>query len=209
MVDEFIVYDDVQYTKRDWRNRNIIKTRDGLKWLTIPVEVKGKYNQTIKETRVSNNKWASKHWETLRHTYSPAPFFNDYAARLEEMYIRARELELLSEINLLFMREIGEYLGIKTRISFSSDYKLEGERSHRAMNICLQADAGEYLTGPSAISYLDIAAFTRAGIKVKWMDYSGYKEYPQLYSPFVHEVSIVDLIFNTGSNSIKYLKSFS
>jgi hypothetical protein len=208
LVDEFVIFDGTQYTKRDWRNRNIIKTKDGLLWLTIPIEGKGRYNQTIKETRVADHKWALKHWETIRHSYSAAPIFKDFAVKLEEAYITVQELKFLSDINLIFIKKITEYLGVRTKISFSSDYILEGDRSEKALSICLQAGAGEYLTGPAAKTYLDVEIFRNNGIMVKWMDYSGYKVYPQLYSPFIHEVSIIDLLFNTGCNAVKYLNSF-
>jgi hypothetical protein len=77
-VDEFILYDDMQYTRRDWRNRNLIKTAQGLQWLTIPVDVKGKYFQRINETQISDANWAEVHWKSIVHTYARAPFFAQY-----------------------------------------------------------------------------------------------------------------------------------
>lgn len=209
MVDEFVIYDDVQYTKRDWRNRNLIKTNNGVLWLTIPVDVKNKFKQTIRETKVSGNYWITKHIKVIKHNYSRTEHFDEVFEWLNKIYGRTEKVVFLSEINLLFISEITEYLGIKTKISYSSDYIVEGDRCGKVMNICLQAGAGEYLTGPAAKNYLDINAFNKNGINVKWMDYSGYKEYPQLYPPFIHEVSIIDLMFNAGSNSVKYLNSFS
>ena len=208
MVDEFVIYDDAQYTKRDWRNRNLIKTINGGKWITIPVEVKNKYRQTIKETKVSGNEWVKKHLKTLRYSYSRSEHFDGMIDWLGSIYKSCERQVYLSEINLLFIREIAGYLGIKTKISFSSDYILEGDNSGKAMNICLQAVAQEYLTGPAAISYLDVEAFIRNGINVKWMDYSGYREYTQLYPPFIHGVSIIDLIFSAGEKAPEYMKSF-
>src|SRR6476661_5616886 len=82
-VDEFILYDDVQYTRRDWRNRNRIKSSHGAQWLTIPVEVKGKYLQKIKETRVSDRLWARNHWRTLCCCYGKAPCFREFKEPLE------------------------------------------------------------------------------------------------------------------------------
>jgi WbqC-like protein family len=207
-VDEFVIYDDAQYTKRDWRNRNLIKTIDGAKWLTIPVEVKDKYKQIIRETKVSGNNWTNKHLKIIKHNYSRAEHFTEITEWLIKLYMQCENEIFLSDINLLLIREIAGYLGIKTKISFSSDYILEGDRSGKAMNICVQAGAKEYLTGPAAKSYLDIEAFNKEGIEVTWMDYSGYKEYPQLYPPFIHEVSIIDVMFNTGIDSVNYLNSF-
>jgi hypothetical protein len=208
-VDEFVIYDDAQYTKRDWRNRNLIKTNNGIKWLTIPVEVKNKYKQAIKDTKIAGRGWANKHLKAIRINYARAEYFNEINDWLAIIYKKCEKEIFLSDINLIFIREITGYLGIKTKISFSSDYMLEGDRSGKAISICLQSGAGEYLTGPAAKSYLDIEAFGKAYINVKWMDYSGYKEYPQLFQPFIHEVSVIDLLFNTGKNSISYLKSFS
>jgi hypothetical protein len=207
MVDEFVIYDDAQYTKRDWRNRNLIKTNSGLTWLTIPVEVKNKYKQTIRETKVSGNSWTNKHLKIVKHNYSRAEHFNEIYDWLIKILNQCKNEIFISDINLLFIRGITGYLGIKTKISFSYDYLLEGDRSRKALNICLQSGAKEYLSGPAAKSYLDIEAFNQEGIIVKWMDYSGYKEYPQLHPPFIHEVSIIDLMFNTGADSVNYLNS--
>jgi hypothetical protein len=90
-VDEFILYDDVQYTRRDWRNRNLIKTPHGLSWLTIPVDVKGKYFQSIRETRIADPGWAERHWKTIVHNYSRAPHFDHHRQKLEELYLGCAE----------------------------------------------------------------------------------------------------------------------
>lgn len=210
MVDEFIILDDVQYTRRDWRNRNIIKTRHGLKWLTIPVEVKGRYNQTIRETKVINKKWAIRHWETIKLNYVAAPFYKDYAVKIEEAYIYVKEFEFLSEINLFFIRLINFFLGITTEISSSADYNLiiEGNKTERLINISKQAGATIYLTGPSATRYINTKLFEIEGIKLQWMNYTDYPVYKQLFSSFEHNVSILDLLFNTGPDAKLYLKSF-
>jgi hypothetical protein len=90
-------------------------------------------------------------------------------------------------------------LNINTRISSCRDYQLRGEKTERLLNICRQAEASAYLSGPAAKCYLDEKSFTDQGIAVCWMDYSGYPEYPQMHGPpFVHEVSILDLLFNVG-----------
>jgi hypothetical protein len=206
-ADEFIVYDDAQYTKRDWRNRNIIKTVNGTRWITVPVEVKNKNKQSIKETMISGNVWINKHLKILRYNYSKAKYFEETFDYLSKIYICCERCVFLSEINLFFIKGITEYLGISTKIRESSEFQIEGNKSEKILNICLQAGASEYLTGEAARFYLDVEAFKRSGITVKWMDYSGYKEYIQLYPPFLHRVSIVDLMFNMGPGSSEYLKS--
>jgi hypothetical protein len=201
-ADEFVLYDDVQYTRRDWRNRNRIKTPDGVQWLTIPVEVKGKYHQTVRETRVSDRGWAENHLTRLRHAYGLAPFFRDYESLAVELYTEAVGLEFLCEINARFIRRLCGVFGITTRITDSSAYRLDNpDPSGRLLDICLQAGATMYLSGPAAKSYLDEDLFRKAGVAVQYMDYAGYPEYPQLHGPFEHAVSMLDLLFMTGSRA--------
>jgi hypothetical protein len=206
-VDEFILYDDMQYTRRDWRNRNVIKTPGGLSWLTIPVQVRGKYLQTIKDTFVVDNKWASDHWRSLVHNYSKSTYFSQYEGLFQDLYLGSQDT-LLSQINHRFIVVICRILGISTRISWSMDYLLSGDKSERLVNLCKQAGATNYISGPAAKAYLEEALFEQAGISVAYIDYSGYREYAQLYPPFQAQVSIVDLIFNEGPDATRYMKSF-
>jgi hypothetical protein len=207
-VDEFILYDDMQFTRRDWRNRNQIKTATGRQWLTIPVEVKGKFHQRINETRVSDPGWATRHWRALELNYARAAHFADYAEAIRAVYLGCDSANL-SEINRHFLAAVNALLGIRTPLRPSSDYGLEGERSARLLNICRQAGAQVYFSGPAARDYLDEAIFTAAGIKVVWMDYSGYPPYRQLHGDFQHGVSILDLLFNEGPRARSFMKSFS
>ena len=207
-VDEFVLYDDMQFTRRDWRNRNQIKTPNGPRWLTIPVEVKGKFHQRINETRVSDPDWARQHWRALELNYAHAAHFADFREQLQELYLGC-SATLLSEINHRFLSAILPLLGIRTPLRWSSEYTLEGERSQRLLNICRQAGAGVYLSGPAARDYLDESIFAQAGIQVDWMDYSGYPLYRQLHGDFQHGVSILDLLFNEGPRASSFMKSFS
>jgi hypothetical protein len=206
-VDEFILYDDVQYTIREWRNRNIIKTSRGPLWLTIPVQVKGKYLQKIKDTVISDPTWGRKHWASIIHNYSRAKYFPMYKELFEDLYLRSED-KLLSHINYRFIVAICRILGIRTTISWSMDYDLVGDRTERLVHLCQQAGATAYLSGPSAKAYLDEALFKNEGFAVSYMDYSGYPEYTQLYPPFQPQVSILDLIFNEGPQATNYMKSF-
>jgi len=207
-VDEFILYDDMQYTRRDWRNRNKIKTPQGLQWLTIPVEVKGKYFQKINETKVSNINWSKKHWQSIKLNYSKAKYFKEYKDIFEDTFLNCNEI-YLSQINFKFITLINEILGIRTKIRFSSEFNLIDGKSERLLGICKDCNADIYLSGPSARGYLDEELFQKEGIAVEWMDYSNYPEYNQLYPPFRHDVTVLDLIFNEGKNSQKFMKSFS
>lgn len=206
-VDEFVLFDTAQYTRRDWRNRNRIKTPAGPAWLTIPVIVKGRYLQTIQETEVSDPSWPEQHWKTLVHNYARAPFFDHYRDCFEELYLGCQE-GLLSQINYRFITGIAKILGIKTRLSWSAAYPTIEGKTERLLGWCRQLRATEYLSGPAAKDYIDETLFDNARIQVRFMDYSGYPEYKQLYPPFDHAVSIVDLIFNEGPNAIRYMKSF-
>lgn len=207
-VDEFILYDDMQYTRRDWRNRNKIKTSQGLKWLSVPVEVKGKYFQKINDTIISEPEWAKNHWQTIKQFYSKTPYFKDYKNIFEEFYLSTNE-QYLSKINFKLISIVNQILGITTTLRWSSEFELLEGQTEKLLGICQQASADIYLSGPAAKSYFDEDLAHSMGIAVEWMDYSGYPEYQQLYPPFEHGVSILDLIFNEGINATKFMKSFN
>lgn len=207
LVDELVLYDDMQYTRRDWRNRNQILTKEGLLWLSVPVEVKGKFFQKISETRISEADWGHKHWQTIFHTYKKAPYFSLYSEALEKLY--HTPFEYLSQVNRAFIELINSFLGIHTPIRWSSEFELAEERNERLIHICRQAGATDYYSGPAAKAYMDLKAFADAGIRVHWLNYSGYPEYPQLHSPFQHAVTVLDLLFNTGPDAPKFMKSYT
>lgn len=204
-VDVFVVYDEVQYTKNDWRNRNLIKTKNGLQWLTIPVKQES-LSQTICETEVYNTNWKKKHIGSLQSNYGKALFFKQFKERIFKIYELSSSS--LSEINLRFIKEICAILEIDTRIIDSRSLNLSGDKQQRLVQACQKLNADTYLSGPAAKSYIDEDFFASNQIKLEWMDYSGYKTYNQLYPPFKHEVSILDLIFNEGANAKKFLKSY-
>ena len=208
LVDEFVLYDDMQYTRRDWRNRNRILTANGTRWLTIPVEVKGRYLQRIRDTRVSDAGWADRHWRTLVHVYSRAPYFPMYAAQFEALY-RGLSTPWLSEINRRFLAEICRILGITTRLTSSSEYELVEGRTQRLASICSQAGGGHYVSGPAARDYIDPSVFANQDLELSYIDYADYPVYPQLHEPFEHGVSILDLLFNAGPEAQRYMKSFA
>lgn len=206
-VDEFIIYDEVQYTKRDWRNRNLIKTKEDVKWLSIPVQVKGKYLQKISETKVDDNKWAQHHWSVLCQNYSKAPYFKTYNDFFEDLYMQCSNEVFLSNINYLFIKNICKILGITSRIRWSSEFTLSKGKTEKLIELCEQTNATHYLSGPSAKNYIQDKLFVKTGIVLEWMNYEGYPEYPQLYPPFEHGVSIVDLLFNAGPAARNFMKS--
>ncbi len=205
-ADEFILLDDVQYTRRDWRNRNKIKTPSGAEWLTIPVEVSGKYHQLIRDVVVSDASWAIKHWRMLAQHYGKAPHFRELASVVEGWYGAAAAMPKLTDINEHFLRAVCAVLDIRTPIRRSSEFTLGEGKSERLVALCTQARATAYLSGPAARDYLDPTLFDSAGVTVEWMSYDGYEQYRQLYPPFEHGVTVLDLLFNVGGEARRFMK---
>ena len=204
-ADQFVLLDDVQFTKRDWRSRNRIKTKDGGAWLSIPVHTSGRYLQRIDEATISDPGWAARHWDTIRRSYARAPFFDAFAPFFEPLYVKSIS-NRLSAVNHAFLLTICRLLGITTPISWSSEYRTRDGLNERLIDICLASGATEYLSGPRALNYLDQAAFRSAGITIHIADYSGYPEYAQPHPPFDHAVTVLDLLFCTGPKAIEYMK---
>ena len=204
-VDEFVLYDDMQFTRRDWRNRNQIKTPQGVQWLTVPVRVKGKYHQKIRETELDGTEWASDHWKALAQNYRRAPHFDEIVAWLEPLY-RGASYSHISDLNRRLLEAICDYLSIRTVISNSWDYTLVDGKTERLVDLCVQAGGTEYISGPAAKDYVDEQVFKDQGVKLTWFDYTGYPEYPQLWGDFVHGVTILDLLFNCGRESPRYMR---
>ena len=199
-VDEFIIYDDVQYSKNGWRNRNIIKTKNGEQWMTIPIRHLSR-GQKINEIEISNFNWAEKHWKTIVLAYRKAPFFREVADKLRPIYENENNV-MLSEINTLFLKKICQCLNIKTKISSSTeyDYKTEYKNQDRLISLLRAVKATDYLSGPAAKTYIDSSLFDQNGINVIWKKYGPYMEYEQLNSNgvFSDEISVIDLLFNVG-----------
>ena len=208
-VDEFVLYDDCQYTRQNWRNRNRIKTAHGTRWLTIPVRVNGLYEQRLDETETADPKWASKHWDIIRQAYRNSPYFTAYADKVERAYSSCRSERRLSMINRSLLELVCEVLHIETDLTWSTEYPASGSRTERVVSVCKEAGATVYLSGPRARSYLEPSVFEQAGIELQYFDYHGYPEYPQLYPPFEHQVTVLDLLFNAGPEACALMKSFA
>lgn len=203
-ADVFVVFDDMQYTRRDWRNRNYIKTPQGLKWLTIPVEVKGKYFQKINETKISEPEWNISHLMQIKQNYAKAPYFKEFFPWIEKLYLTAT-FEYLTEVNVHFLKAICDFLKIEIVFKDSREFLLTEGKTERLVSICKELNATQYLTGTAAKSYMDESQFEKENIKLTYFSYEGYPEYPQLYPPFQHGVCIWDVIFNCGLESKKYI----
>lgn len=209
LVDEWVILDEVQYTRRDWRNRNMLKTPKGLQWLSIPVENKGKFFQKISETHSTDNHWRSLHWNTWRQYYTKAPFFKQYRDELEHLYLGSKERNL-SVINRTFSEAILKALEIPLKIRSDSDFVVTTtDATERLIQICVQCGASDYYSGAAAKNYLNEALFEQHHIRLHYLDYSAYPTYPQLYGDFVHNVSALDLLLNVGGAAAKNYLKFS
>jgi hypothetical protein len=172
------------------------------------VLTKGRFGQDINQVKIVDHRWRKKHFCSIEQSYRIAPHFAEHRERFRALYLDTDD-EFLSDINHRFMTAICEILGIATKISWSTDYRIPtSDRTGRLIEICQQTGADAYLSGPAAREYLDRRSFAIHGIAVEFMDYSDYAEYPQLYPPFEHPVSVLDLIFNQGPNATCFMKSF-
>lgn len=204
-VDEFILYDDMQYTRRDWRNRNRIKTPQGVQWLTVPVQVKDKYHQRIRDTKIHGENWAELHWKTLTQNYRRAQHFEEISTWLAPLYLDASHTHL-SALNRSFIEAVCDYMNIGTKISNSWDYVFGEGKTERLATLCQQAGGSQYISGPTASEYIDASVFEGMGIELTWFDYSNYPTYTQLWGEFVHGVTILDLLFNCGKDFSRYMR---
>lgn len=204
-ADLFIFYDDVQYDKRGWQNRNRIKTPAGSRWLTIPVFSAGYQinHQLIKETRIDwSQNWNESHWHILQQNYRAAPYSRHYAPLLEEFF--QRRDEFLADFTIDLTIALARELGLETKFMRSSTLDTYGAKTDRLMNILTQVGADHYISGPAAQNYLEEEKLSRAGITLEYMKYE-YPEYSQLYPPFDPQVSILDMLFMLGPEASNYI----
>jgi hypothetical protein len=200
-ADTFVIYDDVQYTKNDWRNRNRIKGTNGPQWLTVPVSFH--IGNLIKDVALPVDKrWVKSHVKSLQFAYAKARYFDDYFPRIKEL-IEAPH-ERLIDLDMALIMYLKSTLGIDTQILYSSRMDAEDSKSQRLINICRECAATQYLTGDAARDYLDVKLFEDNGIEVKYHHYK-HPEYPQLFGDFVPYLSVVDILFNCGPESMGYL----
>jgi hypothetical protein len=205
-ADLFLFYDDVQYDKHGWRNRNQIKTAQGRQWLTIPVHSHGVTEGVpINQVRIDwSRAWSKNHLKALTFAYAKAPYFDQYLPKLKEFY--ERRDEYLATFTIDFCIFLAHELGnLHTRFMSSSEIPdLEGQKTDRLIQILKHVGATHYISGPSAHDYLEQDKFIAAGITLEFMEYN-YPEYPQLYPPYDPLVTILDLLFMVGPESAKYL----
>jgi hypothetical protein len=206
--DTFVFYDDVQYDKSGWRNRNQIKTASGLQWLTIPVHAHGNVDEGTPINRIAiddRGDWRRKHLESIRHAYRKAPFFEETFAFLTGAYA-ANGTELLADVTVQLTIRIAERLGFRREFLRSSQLEgISGTKTDRLLQTLEKVGATHYLSGPSARSYIEPGAFERAHIGLEYMQYA-YRPYPQLHGGFEPFVSIVDLLMMTGPQAPEWFE---
>lgn len=202
-VDLFVFYDDNQYTKNDWRNRNRVKAAAGPQWITVPVG--HAIGRNICDVELHDPRWQAKHWDTIRQNYGKCSHFGTYRAWLEHVYLGTK-WENLSELNHHTIRHIArEHLGIQTQFADSREIGAQGHKLDRLLDLLNRLGATSYVSGPAARDYIVPGRFDELGIELTWKDYGGYPEYPQRYPPFEHGISILDLLFNTGPDAPWYI----
>ena len=201
--DIFVYYDDVQYDKHGWRNRNRVKTPQGPHWLTVPVLHRGRDQPLNSQMLITpDQKWAKKHLGTIAQFYRKAPFFETYYGKLE--ILLQSPWEKLVDLNLATTAWLCEEFGIIREIYKSSELGIGGGQTERLVSLCRHFGATEYLSGSAARDYLEVPQFQAAGIEVCWHDYK-HPNYSQQFGEFVPFLSSIDLLFNIGPDSIKFL----
>ncbi len=207
-ADEFVLFDEVQYTRRDWRNRNKIIVAGEEKWLTIPLKTKGHYHTPISAMEVSDRHWAERHFSSLCNAYASAAYFADYRDAIQQTYERAARHTRLSEINRLFLDYLATALGITTHLIQSDTIERKAtSATGRLVEICRELGADRYLCGPASRHYLDHSEFEGSGVHVIYADYSRYPAYDQHTEKFTHQVSVVDVLMRAGPAARSHVKS--
>lgn len=203
-ADVFVFYDDVQYDKHGWRNRNRIKTAAGPKWITVPVSARGNVESglPINQVRIADDRWAAKHLATIRQAYAKAPHIERCVSAIEPHLLRGEES--LAELTIGLTIALSEELGISSRFVRSSELGVEGARMDRLMAVLERVEATHYISGPSAEAYLEESRLNEAGISLEYMVYD-YPEYPQLHPPYEPQVSIVDLLAMQGDRASAFI----
>lgn len=204
-ADQFVFYDDVQYDKNGWRNRNRIRTDSGSQWLTVPCRLKGRFGARINDVEITpDDPWRRKHLKSIEQWYRGAPFYESYRPFIEELY--GRDWPKLSELAIYGIKEIARRLDIQTSFHLASALGVSGDRVQRLLNLCAHFGATEYLTGDAAADYLDEEAFAQQQVRIVYQKYE-HPVYPQQFEPFVPHLSIIDLMFNAGPESLSVLRS--
>ncbi|HTV27536.1 MAG TPA: WbqC family protein [Xanthobacteraceae bacterium] len=203
-ADIFVFYDDVQYDKHGWRNRNRLKGPAGPVWITVPVLHSGRFGQLINAVEIDRRQdWGRKHVLMLSQLYARAPHSSDYLPELSDLM--QRDWARLSDLAIAATRLMARWFGIAAQFHLSSELCIPGERSERLLAICRRFGADRYISGDAAQAYLDVDRFRADGIDVVWQNYR-HPEYPQRFGAFVPYLSAIDLLCNAGRESLTIIR---
>ena len=201
-ADAFVLLDTVQFKKNEWQNRNRIKTPEGRQWLTVPVQ--HRFPQRIDEVRIpAEDPWARKHWQALQTHYGAAPFFAPHAPFFADCY--SRPWERLVDLACHLIEYLAAALGIRARLVRAGAGSFPEDPTGRLVAICRHLGASAYLAGRDGATYMDLAQFAAAGIAVRTQAFT-CPVYPQRYGAFQPDLSVVDLLFNCGPESLARLR---
>lgn len=204
--DIFVFYDDVQFDKNGWRNRNRIKTQHGTQWLTVPVHVN--FGDKVKDIKIANTiSWKGKHLKSIEAAYHRAPFFEEYFCIIQN--VLSKEWNYLVNLDVALIHDICGALNLERKLFFSSELHVEEKgKVERLVGICKALGADTFYEGAAGRNYIDGAAFQKEGIKVEYQNYE-HPIYRQLHGDFVSHLSVLDLIFNEGPKSLEILTKSS
>jgi hypothetical protein len=202
-ADVFCYLNDVQYKKNEWQNRNRIKTAQDWQWLTVPVRYR--FPEKINEVRINNTiPWSKKHLQALKTNYNRAPYFKAYISIFEDIF--SREWEFVSELNIHLIERLKETLQMQAKTTtVSSELTLREEPTDRLIDICKALGADTYLAGQGGADYMDVTRFAENGLKVIIQEFK-HPVYPQLFKDFKSHLSIVDMLFNCGPESMNVIR---
>jgi len=208
VADIFVFYDDVQFSVQSWQQRNKIKSTNG-NWMWLSVPIIRNFGQNIDEVQINNTSdWRKKHWSSIYQSYTKAPYFKNYKDEMENIY--QKEWEYLNDLNIFIIKKLSELLGVDMpKFVKSCELKdVVGEKTDRLLLILEKIGADEYISGPAAKDYIEIDKFKEKGIKLYWYEYQ-HPDYPQIRGEFIPYLSVIDLLFNTGDEAIKYIREGS
>lgn len=205
-VDVFVLYDDVPFGKgRKWRNRNKLRTPSGTTWLTVPIH-RGPIGTPVDRVEICyDTNWIARHCQQIYQNYRRAPFYRTYIEEFSE--ILHRRYQYQSALNEALLRWAGHHLSIDTHLIRVRDLlHPQGSKSIRPLEILRHLGATEYLTGPNTLAFCDFSAYSTNNIEVQVKTYC-YPQYRQCWPGFCDDVSILDLLFNMGMDSRRYITS--
>ena len=193
--DVFIIEDDMQFVYHEFHNRNKIKTKQGISWLTVPVS-EGRKRKKFSEMLILNEKnWSKRHWSILKSNYEKAPYWSEFSNFFAETY--DKKWSKLLDLNLYLIEGIMDFLNIEKELVLGSSINVSGKKNDLLIAQCKALGAKTYLSGVGARTYLDIDQFEREGINVVFQEFE-YPNYPQLWGEFVQNLSVVDYLFCTS-----------